>query len=365
VIGGLVGAVIFSGGWAAVRWGDIGSIATLWVVAPVVAAGLAALVLHLFERAVTNQPNAIGTARTQVPVLISLLSLMMANYFFLKLAPDTWPISENRLLASLTVAVTTFLVAQPLIHRVAQGATNNRKGINELFTVPLILAAAFFAFAHGANDVANVAAPLTALTYIASNGLTPRQFAIPLWTLAIGGAGIAAGLLTYGHRIVHTVGHELTEINKLRAFCVVFSAALVVVVASLFGFPVSTTHILVGSIVGVGLLREFVKLNERETLGKIRKCHAAQDQDTLERFLPRFQSATLPRKRVMLEELFRARGEVRPTERERDRIHRLYHHQLVRRSLLRRIILFRLLTLPVTALLGALGYSLLLRLQGA
>jgi len=358
VVGGLIGAAIFANGWSTVQWDQVFSIALAWLLTPLAAALIAAMVLFGIERTITYQPNLIGSARSRVPILIALLSLLFGDYFFTELAPDAWSTSEHHLLASLAAALATFLVAQPLIHRMSQLIKNNRQGVNQLFTAPLILAAAFFAFAHGANDVANIAAPLTAAANIAVEGSSPERFVLPTWSLAIGALGIAVGLAAYGSRLVRTVGSEITEIDKLRAFCIAFSAALVVLAASHFGFPVSTTHILVGSIFGVGLLREQIRLNERKTLEKVRKCYAGEEREALDLFLNRFRSATLPRKKEMLEGLYRQHADVQLTRKELKRINKLYHRQLVKRTLLRRIVALWILTIPASAALGGLLYRL-------
>jgi len=274
------------------------------------------------------------------------------------LAPLESLVSHRPLVASLTVAAAAFLIAQPSIHRLVQTIKGNRQGLNRLFTLPLILAAAFFAFAHGANDVANVAAPLAEVVRIAVQGGEPPGVGLPAWTLAIGALGIAVGIAAYGSPVVQTIGSDLTDIDKLRAFCVALAAALVVVTASHFGFPVSTTHTVVGAVVGVGLLRELTRRQERKTLEKIRKCHAQADQETLVDFLGRFQGATLKSRREMLDELYREHGPVVLTAEEQRGIHTLYHRRLVQRELLWRILLFWVLTIPISALLGGLLYRL-------
>lgn len=359
VIGGLLGAGVYAGGWGVAQWDQISSFALIWLATPLAAALVGGSVLYAIEHLVISGPNLIGQARARVPLLIALLSLLLANYFFVKVAPEDWAIREDHLIAGMAIAVSVFLIAQPWVHRMAQTIKNNRQGVSKLFVMPLILATAFFAFAHGANNAGNVAAPLAAIATIASDGMSPDEILLPTWTLAVSAFGIATGLLLYGSRIVHTVGSEITEIDKLRAFCIMFSAALVIGAASHFGFPVSTTHTVVGSIFGVGLFRELVQLNERRTLEKIRKCHDGKDIQALESFLQRFQGATLPKKHQMLDALYREHGEVRLTPKEIRRINKLYHRGLVKRSLFRRILGFWILTIPSAALLGALMISII------
>lgn len=358
VIGGMLGAGIFANSWASVQWQQIGSFAAIWLITPVVAALVGGAVLQAIEKTITYQPNLIGAARTRVPILISLLALLLSNYFFLDLAPSSWVVHRHSLLASLAFALAVFLVTQPMIYRKAQTIKNNRQGVNKLFTVPLIVAAGFFAFSHGANDVANITAPLATIASLAKDGSSPELILIPGWVLAVGGLGIVVGLLTYGNRLVRTVGSEITEIDKLRAFCIAISAALVVFAATHFGFPVSTTHILVGSIFGVGLLREYRKRNERRTLHKIRKCYDGQDSTSLDQYLDRFQGATLQHKREMLDSLYREHEGVQLNRNELQQMDGLYQQELVKRTLFRRIIAFWLLTLPIAAVMGALLFQL-------
>ncbi len=365
VIGGLLGAGVIAGGWSAPRWEQITNIATVWVIAPVISALIAGLALFLIEKSIIQKANLIGAARTWVPAMLTLLALLLADYFFSELAPQHWEVIQNPSIASLAIATTAFLIMQPIIHRTSQKLTNNRRGVNQLFGPPLILAAIFFAFAHGANDVANLAAPLTAIAHVATAGTSPASFSIPLWALALGGLGMCLGLLLYGHRVIRTVGNDLTELDRIRAFCIIISAAFIIAAASHFGFPVSTTHILVGSIFGVGLLREQLALIEQTTLVKIRKCFADKDVVAHQRFLARLRGATVQRKQEMLNSLYQDCRAVELNKAELKNIRKQFKRHLIRRSLARRIILFWVLTLPVSAIGGSVIYLLIKTSLGA
>jgi PiT family inorganic phosphate transporter len=358
VIGGLLGAGIFANGWSIVQWDQIASIATVWLLTPLAAGLTAAGVLYGIDLSIAHKPNPVGAARVRVPLLIALLSLLLADYFFVELTPADGPAGSNHLLASLAVAVLAFLIAQPLVNRTAQTTKNSRKGVNQLFTAPLVVAAAFFAFAHGANDVSNIAAPLTVVANIAADNGNPTHVVLPTWALGIGAFGIVVGLVAYGSRLVRTVGSEITDIDKLRAFCIAFSAALVVSAASHFGFPVSTTHTLVGSIFGVGLLRELRTKNERRTLAKVRKCYAGANKEALNSFLSRFQGATPPRRREMLDSLYREHGDVQLSREDLKHLDTLSYKQVIKHSLVQRIVVLWMLTIPATGLIGGLLYQL-------
>ena len=358
VIGGLIGAGVFARGWEVVQWEQIGWFAVAWVLAPILAAGIAAVTLRAIYQLVLTRPNLTGAARTHMPALVTLLALVLTHHFFLRIAPDEWYLTQHHLLVSLIVALAVFLIAQPWVHRTTQTIKNNRQGVSRLFTLPLILAAGFFAFSHGANDTANVAAPLAVIAEIASEGNSPPRLALPTWAVAVGVFGIVTGLLLYGSRIVRTVGSEITEIDRPRAFSIMFSSAVVIVIASLLGYPVSTTHTVVGSIFGIGLLREILKLEQGKTLEKIRKCHEQCDDDRLDAFLQRFRGATLPKKKRMLKALFQEHGAVHLDNEERRNIHQRYHRELLRRPLLRRIVIAWILTIPAAGLLGGIVFHL-------
>ena len=153
------------------------------------------------------------------------------------------------------------MVASPFRRR-AEGLENRRKHVSKLFVLPLIFAAALLSFAHGANDVANAVGPLAAIVAAAQTGLAaPGSVALPFWILAIGGAGIALGLALFGPRLIRTVGEKITKMDPMRAYCVALSAATTVLIASNLGLPVSSTHIAIGGIFGVGLLREVLTNN--------------------------------------------------------------------------------------------------------
>jgi PiT family inorganic phosphate transporter len=138
------------------------------------------------------------------------------------------------------------------------GMENRKKHVAALFRLPLVVAAALLSFAHGANDVANAVGPFAAIvTTLQSGDASSSGIALPFWVLAIGAIGISLGLWLFGPRLIRTVGEQITKLNEIRAYCVALSAAVTVLAASALGLPVSSTHIAVGGIFGVGFLREY------------------------------------------------------------------------------------------------------------
>jgi PiT family inorganic phosphate transporter len=151
-----------------------------------------------------------------------------------------------------------FFLVKTLIIRASQTLQNNRASVNVLFTIPLIFAAALLSFAHGANDVANAIGPLAAINDAVISGGISAKADIPIWFMAIGALGITIGLALYGPKLIKTVGSEITELDQMRAFSVAIAAAITVIIASQLGLPVSSTHIAIGGVFGVGFLREWL-----------------------------------------------------------------------------------------------------------
>jgi PiT family inorganic phosphate transporter len=151
------------------------------------------------------------------------------------------------------------------VNRAAVGMENRRRSVSNLFTIPLIFAAALLSFAHGANDVANAIGPLAAIVSTLSSGEIAASASVPFWIMAVGAIGIAAGLGLYGPKLIRVVGEKITKLDRSRAFCVALSAAITVLIASALGLPVSSTHIALGAIFGVGFLREIVVHNRRRS----------------------------------------------------------------------------------------------------
>ena len=199
-----------------------------------------------------------------MPVLIAIMSGAFAAYLSLKGVKALIEISFGQaMLIGLGVAVLSWLAARPLIARQSRGLENRNQSLRKLFGLPLIFSAALLSFAHGANDVANAVGPLAAIVHTAEFGDVAAEVVIPLWVMAVGAAGISLGLLLFGPKLIRMVGNQITKLNPMRAYCVALSAAITVIIASGLGLPVSSTHIAVGAVFGVGFFREWY--TERST----------------------------------------------------------------------------------------------------
>ena len=209
-------------------------------------------------------------------------------------------------------------------------------------------------FAHGANDVANAVGPLAAINDAITQGGIHSKAAIPIWVMMIGALGIVLGLALFGPKLIRTVGTEITELNKMRAFSVAMAASITVIIASQLGLPVSSTHIAVGGIFGVGFLREYIKKTYDRSVDEIIDHHEGSDHDVVEAFIEKFQKATVAKKRGMLQELKDNQSEAHFTKREKKSLKKVYRRELVKRSALIRIAAAWLITVPASAALAAL-----------
>jgi len=272
IVGGVVGAGIAAAGVAAINWPAIGRIAASWVVSPVLGGIIAAAFLALIKARIMYAEDKIAAARRWVPVLIGIMAGAFAAYLALKGLSKVIKVDlVTALLIGLVIGAASWAVSVPLIRRQSEGLENRKKSLKRLFAVPLVISAALLSFAHGANDVANAVGPLAAIVHAVGNGgAGAGSVAIPLWVMLIGAGGISFGLVLFGPKLIRMVGSEITKLNPMRAYCVALSAALTVIVASWLGLPVSSTHIAVGAVFGVGFFREWHAERRARALGLIK-----------------------------------------------------------------------------------------------
>jgi PiT family inorganic phosphate transporter len=263
-------------------------------------------------------------------------------------------------LIGLAVAVAVYLIVRPYIARMTGRLENHKSSVNDLFTVPLIFAAALLSFAHGANDVANAVGPLAGINEAIVGGAVTAKASIPLWVMAVGAIGISLGLALYGPKLIRTVGSEITELDKMRAYCIAMAAAITVIIASQLGLPVSSTHIAVGGVFGVGFLREYIKSSYARMLDDIRDHHADHDPEAVEAFLARFEAADVTSKGEMLRDMkAQAASDRLLGKRERRSLGRVHRVELVKRNLLFRIAAAWIITVPLAALLAAMFFFMI------
>ena len=263
IVGAIVGFAAFGVGMDAVHWGKVGEIVMSWVASPLTAGFIAYLIYQSVQRLILSQEDPLSKAKRYVPVYIFLAAFTITLVTILKGLKhvDTGlelSLGESYMLA-LGIAVVIALVGAFFIQRIEADPKAEKKEhfitVERVFGILMIVTACGMAFAHGSNDVANAIGPLAAVISVAQNGAIGAKATVPIWVLILGGAGIVIGLATFGRHVIATVGKNITHLTPSRGFAAELAAATTIVIASGTGMPVSTTHTLVGAVLGVGLAR--------------------------------------------------------------------------------------------------------------
>jgi PiT family inorganic phosphate transporter len=258
IVGGVMGSGIVAAGFAAVQWNTLGQIAASWFVSPIMGGVIAAIFLAFINRFIRDRDDKLAAARAWVPVLIGLMAGTFTAYLAIKGLRKVVDVSMIQALTlGLAVGLVFWLGCRPIVRWQSGRMENRKRDLKQLFGLPLIASAALLSFAHGANDVANAVGPLAAIVHVVQSLDASATVSIPIWVMAIGAFGISFGLLLFGPRLIRLVGQEITKLNQMRAYCVALSAALTVITASGLGLPVSSTHIALGGVFGVGFYREW------------------------------------------------------------------------------------------------------------
>jgi len=268
IIGAIVGFAIVGIGMHAVNWGKVGFIVASWVISPLLAGVVAFAIFRSVQKLILDTENPFDNAKKYVPIYIFMAGFMISLVTLVKGLKHVG--LETTTMENYTYAVIVGLVIMAIgkyfINRIQFDQSLNKDfhyaSVEKVFGVLMIVTACAMAFAHGSNDVANAVGPVAAVVSIVHNdGAIGQKSMLPIWVLLIGGAGIVIGLMMYGHKVMATVGRKITELTPSRGFAAELAAATTVVMASGTGLPISTTHTLVGAVLGVGLARGMAALN--------------------------------------------------------------------------------------------------------
>ena len=266
IVGAVVGFGVAGGGMSAVDWGTIGNIAASWVVSPLMGGLLGYAVFILIQRTILNSDEPLTALRRWGPVLVfPIIAILTLSAMFKGLKPLKLDLPfVPAVFTAIGIGMTSSVVAVPVFRRFtgnsAEGGQVDLVRTEKVFMVLQVMTACFVAFAHGSNDVANAVGPLAAVFGAVREGVT-ETVQVPYRVLLIGAVGIVVGLATYGYKIMATIGKKITELTPSRGFSAEFAAATTIVVASKLGLPVSTTHTLVGAVIGVGFGRSIGAIN--------------------------------------------------------------------------------------------------------
>ncbi len=270
IVGALIGFAIVGIGPEAVKWGKVGSVVASWLISPAVGGTISFLLVISTRKLIFDTSNPLQNAKRYAPLYVFLVGFIISLVTMFKgLKHLNIDLNVGQSFgAAFCFGLLTAGIGWYFIRKIKEDPEADRDfhfaSVEKVFAPMMLFTACAMAFAHGSNDVANGIGPLAAVvSIVSSGGEVMQESALPLWVLLLGGGGIVLGLITLGYRVMLTVGRKITELTPSRGFCAELAAATTVVLASRTGLPVSTTHILVGSVLGVGLARGIGALDLR------------------------------------------------------------------------------------------------------
>jgi PiT family inorganic phosphate transporter len=274
IVGAIVGFAAVGIGVDAVQWGKVGTIVISWVVSPLTSGIIAFLIYLSVQRLILHQEDPLTKAKRYVPIYIFFAAFTITLVTILKGLTHVGlnlNLRDSYLLA-VSIAVAIALIGAYFISKIEPDKKAEKSAhfhtVERVFGVLMVITACGMAFAHGSNDVANAIGPLAAVIGTATTGSISAQSTLPVWVLVIGGGGIVIGLATYGRHVIATVGKKITQLTPSRGFAAELAAATTIVIASGTGIPISTTHTLVGAVLGVGMARGIEAIDLR-VVGRI------------------------------------------------------------------------------------------------
>ena len=274
IVGALVGFAGVGIGLDAVHWDQVGTIVLSWIVSPIMAGFIAYLIYSSVLWLILRQDDPLERAKRYVPVYMFLAAFTITLVTILKGLKHvglTISTGESYVIA-MAIALVIATIGALVIRRIRPDPKLEKKQhfytVERVFGVLMVVTACGMAFAHGSNDVANAIGPLAAIVAVAQSGVVTARSAVPVWVLMLGGAGIVIGLASFGRHVIVTVGQKITQLTPSRGFAAEIAAATTIVIASGTGLPISTTHTLVGAVLGVGAARGIEAIDLR-VVGRI------------------------------------------------------------------------------------------------
>ena len=356
IVGGVMGAGIASAGFSILNWGSLAEIASSWVISPLLGGIVAAGFLYFIKKQIVYKENMIEQAQKFVPILIAIMTWAFTTYLILKGLKQLVNISF--LFASGISLLFAFVAYYITKKSIDKNLSNDRSSVNKLFTPALIFGAALLSFAHGANDVSNAIGPLAAINDAIMHGGTSVKASVPFWIMVVGAIGIVIGLILYGPRLIKTVGSEITELDQMRAFSVAMATAVTVIIASQMGLPVSSTHIAIGGVFGVGFLREALDMTEKNYVQDIREKFKKHKKELEKLKADLFKLESLKDKNkstyVKIVDLFKKIDEIEDqVKQEKKDFKEAKGAKYVKRDAVKKIIAAWVITVPASALIAA------------
>lgn len=268
IVGAVVGFAAIGVGMDAVNWSKVGSIVMSWVISPLTSGIIAFLLFQSVQVLILRTENPLKMAKRYVPFYIFLTAFFMTLVTIkkgLKHVSDIHVSSTEAYLYATIIGAVVALIGALFISKIQADPRKEKDfhfhTVEKVFAVLMVITASGLAFAHGSNDVANAVGPLAAVVSTAKSGMITGKAALDVWILVVGGIGIVIGLATYGRKVIATVGQKITHLTPSRGFAAELGASMTIVVASSTGMPISTTHTLVGAVLGVGMAKGLSAIN--------------------------------------------------------------------------------------------------------
>ena len=271
IVGAVAGFGIVAAGIGSVHWGKMGQIVASWFISPFAGGLMAFIIFKIISRMILGQEQPAKAAIKVTPYIVFFLAMVVTLATIYKgfkhvLKGIDWLTDTHTLLIALAISIVSAIISRLHVKKKLGGKgslplAEQLEQVEKVYVPLVIISSCAVAFAHGANDVANSVGPLAAVANILKTGTVEMKVGVPMWTLLLGGAGIVIGLATYGYKVTETIGRKITEITPSRGFCAEFSAATTVLVCSKLGIPISTTHTIVGAVIGVGYARGIATLD--------------------------------------------------------------------------------------------------------
>ena len=368
IVGGVIGGgVAAAGSFTIIHWATMGKIVASWIISPILGGVIAATFLYTIKKSILYKSDVKSSAIKLVPIYVALMGWAFLTYLIMKglkhLIKLSFPSATG---IGLLGAILIYIGVKKTIDKYAHLVDNQRSSINRLFTIPLIFSAGLLSFAHGANDVANAVGPLAGISDALMHSAISTKASIPLWVMLIGALGISLGLALYGPKLIKTVGSEITELDQVRAFSIALAAAITVILASQLGLPVSSTHIALGGVFGVGFLREWLDRTQRlqyrikeeeEKVDKLKQRILAF-KDELKSLEGRVEKSQEDYERIvnLFEKIDAYENQLKL---ETKALKRVYKTRYVQRSAVNKIVAAWIITVPAAAIVSALIFYII------
>ena len=267
IVGAIFGFGLIGAGISSVNWSKIGFISSGWIISPLLGGLVSFILFNIIRKLILAKEHPYQAAIKVTPVIVFIqfsTIVLTVIYKGLRNLHLDFPFFQALLIA-LTVGIMAACITWIIFKKdtILPDQKEQYKKTEKIFGHLQIYTACYIAFAHGANDVANAMGPVAAIFSISQTNSIIMKVTVPTWILIMGGIGIVLGLSTYGYKVIETIGRKITEITPTRGFAAEFSTATTVLIFSKLGLPISTTHTMVGSVIGVGFARGIATLNLR------------------------------------------------------------------------------------------------------